>query len=286
MTVGSVPSTSPNQSPATDMARRAGAAVRDFRVRHQFAEGDLVCSIIDWEMAPLPGTLTAAEILHVRNGTIVRGELIYDAEDLRKATAQPDPGDPTDVVALLERCYRDTGAVLAAITPAGFAAASPCTGWTVRQVGSHLVDGLILLARIAEGETVSPAEFDAHARAGADHLGADPAAAFHAAAQRSTAVFKLPETLTRSYPFPSGPTPGAVLARISLLESLVHGWDLAHGAGLPYPADRTVVDAVHAFATQSIGDPQRQAGMFAAPVPVDSDADPLTALLAYLGRRR
>jgi len=26
--------------------------------------------------------------------------------------------------------------------------------------------------------------------------------------------------------------------------------------------------------------------MFAAPVPVDSDADPLTALLAYLGRRR
>src|SRR5262249_24955959 len=60
------------------MARKAGAAVRDFRVRHQFTDGDLVCSVIDWQMAPLPGTLTAAEILHIHNGTIVRGELIYD----------------------------------------------------------------------------------------------------------------------------------------------------------------------------------------------------------------
>jgi SnoaL-like domain len=69
------------------MAEQAGAAVRSFRVRHQFAAADLVCSIVDWEMDPLPGTLTAAEILQVREGQIVRGELIYDAEDLRRALA-------------------------------------------------------------------------------------------------------------------------------------------------------------------------------------------------------
>jgi hypothetical protein len=58
------------------MAAQAGAAVRSFRVRHQFVDGDaeggLVCSVVDWEMAPL-------------DGVIVRGELIYDAEELRKA---------------------------------------------------------------------------------------------------------------------------------------------------------------------------------------------------------
>lgn len=70
------------------MAREAGAGVRSFKVRHQFTEGDLVCSIIDWEMAPVAGTMTAAEILQVRDGRIVRGELIYDAENLRKAMAQ------------------------------------------------------------------------------------------------------------------------------------------------------------------------------------------------------
>lgn len=73
------------------MAAQAGAAVRSFRVRHQFTDKDLVCSIVDWEMDPLPGVLTAAEILQVRNGQIVRGELIHDAEDLRHALAATQP---------------------------------------------------------------------------------------------------------------------------------------------------------------------------------------------------
>ena len=56
-------------------------------MRRQFADGDTVCSIIDWEMA-IPGTgrMTSAELLQVSGGEIVRGELIYDAEALRRAT--------------------------------------------------------------------------------------------------------------------------------------------------------------------------------------------------------
>jgi ketosteroid isomerase-like protein len=67
------------------MARQAGASVTSFRVRHQFIDGDLVCSVVDWTMMPVPGTLTAAEVLEIRDGKIVRGELIYDAEALRRA---------------------------------------------------------------------------------------------------------------------------------------------------------------------------------------------------------
>lgn len=69
------------------MARQAGAGVRSFTVRHQFVDGPLVFSVIDWEMAPVTGMMTAAEVLHVRDGQIVRGELIYDAEELRRAMA-------------------------------------------------------------------------------------------------------------------------------------------------------------------------------------------------------
>ncbi|HEV8277295.1 MAG TPA: nuclear transport factor 2 family protein [Streptosporangiaceae bacterium] len=69
------------------MAAQAGAAVRSFRVRHQFVDGDLVCTVVDWEMAPVDGVLTAAEVLEIRDGLIVRGELIYDAEELRRAMA-------------------------------------------------------------------------------------------------------------------------------------------------------------------------------------------------------
>jgi SnoaL-like protein len=72
-----------------EMAREAGQAVTSFEVHRQFAEGNIVCSIIDWEMA-IPGTgrMTSAELLEVEDGMIVRGELIYDAEALRRAMAQ------------------------------------------------------------------------------------------------------------------------------------------------------------------------------------------------------
>ena len=71
------------------MAREAGQAVTRFNVRRQFVDGDTVCSIVDWEMA-IPGTgpMTAAELLEVEDGVIVRGELIYDAEPLRRSMAE------------------------------------------------------------------------------------------------------------------------------------------------------------------------------------------------------
>ena len=73
------------------MAREAGQAVTSFTVRRQFVDGNTVCSIVDWEMAiPGVGPMTAAELLEVENGVIVRGELIYDAEELRRAMAQSD----------------------------------------------------------------------------------------------------------------------------------------------------------------------------------------------------
>src|SRR3954447_14588565 len=68
------------------MAREAGQAVTSFAVRRQFVDGNTVCSIIDWEMAiPGVGAMTSAELLEVEDGVIVRGELIYDGEDLRRA---------------------------------------------------------------------------------------------------------------------------------------------------------------------------------------------------------
>jgi ketosteroid isomerase-like protein len=79
------------------MAREAGQAVTRFEVRRQFVDGDTVCSIIDWEMAiPGVGPMTSAELLDVKDGQIVRGELIYDAEQLRRAMAAANSGAQTE----------------------------------------------------------------------------------------------------------------------------------------------------------------------------------------------
>ncbi len=71
-----------------ETARRAGAVVRNYRVRSQYHDGDVVVSIVDWEMEGVPGRWRAAELLEVRDGHVVRGEVINDAEELRKVMAQ------------------------------------------------------------------------------------------------------------------------------------------------------------------------------------------------------
>ncbi|GAA4567218.1 TIGR03086 family metal-binding protein [Planotetraspora kaengkrachanensis] len=263
------------------MARQAGAAVRDFRVRHQFTDGDLVCSIIDWEMDPLTGTLTAAELLRIRDGKIISGELIYDAEDLRRAMATVR--SPA-IATLLERSYTHVAHVLGLIGPQGWTAASTCEKWSVRQTANHLAGALVLLTRTAEGEQVDSAELDAQRQADTDHLGADPTKAFRAIADRSVAAFTAHDTLERTYAFMGTTVPGSVLASISLHESLIHGWDIATGAHLPYPVDDDIVDRVWQYAEAGVTDAQRRAGQFADAIPVLAAAPPLVRLLAHVGR--
>jgi hypothetical protein len=41
---------------------------------------------------PGVGQMTSAELLEVKDGQIVRGELIYDAEELRRAMAAANAG--------------------------------------------------------------------------------------------------------------------------------------------------------------------------------------------------
>lgn len=264
------------------MARQAGAAVSSFRVRHQFADGNLVCSVIDWEMSMLPGMLTSAELLEVRDGVIVRGELIYDAENLRRAMAQP--ASP-DIRALLDRCLGYTADTLTAVSGTGWDAPSPCTDWTVRQVANHVVGWTVLTAKIIDGEPFDPAELDGHRLAATDQVGSNPAEALREAARKCVAAFTRPGSLQRRVAYPAPDTPGLVLANVCLMESLVHGWDIARGAGLDYRPDGDVVDAVRLFAAAAIGDEQRQGGLVGPAVPVSADADALTALLGHLGRR-
>lgn len=71
------------------MAAQAGAAVRGFRVRHRFADGDLVCSVVEH-----PGNGIRERRADGGGGPgetssrIVRDELINAAEELRKAMSR------------------------------------------------------------------------------------------------------------------------------------------------------------------------------------------------------
>jgi uncharacterized protein (TIGR03086 family) len=208
---------------------------------------------------------------------IASPELIDGVESGRSATARAGITD------LLEISFRSTWAVLGAV--GSWDAPSPCAGWTVRQTGNHLAGSLMLLTRVAEGEPVDASERNAQRMADTDCLGQRPAAAFEAIARRAVAAFSKPETLARHFDMPVPDAPGSLLASICLLESLVHGWDIATGAGIDYRPSAAVVTAVREFASAAVDDQLRARGLFGPALPTDANAAQLTVLLGYLGRR-
>ncbi|MBB4912623.1 TIGR03086 family metal-binding protein [Actinophytocola algeriensis] len=167
---------------------------------------------------------------------------------------------------MLAKAYDATAEVLDQVTD--WSAPSPCQGWTVHDVATHLVNVMCTFAAAVDGgpDSYSP---DSH----------DVAGGYRKAAARCLAVFEDPAVLAASHPFPLGPTPGSVIAQISVSESLVHGWDVARGAGVPYAPAQEVVAAM-LVASEENPPPE---GLFGPPVPPSSD-DPLTVLLARLGR--
>ena len=163
---------------------------------------------------------------------------------------------------MLAKTYDATAAALASVTD--WTAPSPCAGWTVRDVAQHLVDVMCTFAAAVDGGAQ-------------DYHGDDLLAAYRVAADRCLAVFEDPAVLAASHPFAFGPTPGSVIAAISLSESLVHGWDVAKGAGVPYSP---VPEVVASLLAEPFTPPAE--GMFAPPVTPASD-EPMTVLLARMG---
>jgi uncharacterized protein (TIGR03086 family) len=166
---------------------------------------------------------------------------------------------------LLAGCYRDTRDVLAAIPDERWHASSPCREWTVREVADHLVDALGYFAATVSGQPADRPD--------------DLLDAYDDATRRCLAAFGDPGALAAEHPFGDGREIGRTIVTISLSEALVHGWDLATAAGLPYTPNPDAVVLLHGFSTGP-----KVPGLFADPVPVPPGAPPLSVLLGKLGR--
>jgi uncharacterized protein (TIGR03086 family) len=84
---------------------------------------------------------------------------------------------------------------------------------------------------------------------------------------------------------PDDVLPAAAVIRIHLLDTAIHGWDLATTLDRTYRPSTAIVDLVHSVSSRVADGPaRRQAGAAFAPAQAASGDDPWLLSLAHLGR--
>jgi uncharacterized protein (TIGR03086 family) len=154
--------------------------------------------------------------------------------------------------------------------------ASPCTGWTVRDVMSHSIGVTRKFTDFASGATDEP-----RAPPG-DHVGSDHRAALRQSADSATIAWGS-VVMRRSCRLPFGTFSADTAAGINLFDVLAHTWDIATAIDVGLDEDDELWLAGLDTAQSVIGadrDPQH----YAPEVSLHGTARSMVRFLAYIGR--
>ena len=160
-------------------------------------------------------------------------------------------------------------AVLQRLTEEDLSRPTPCTEYTVGDVGQHLVRSMVLLASVA-GEQIDGTVAGALDTTVAATAEAALAAWRHRGLGGSVAVGR-------------SVLPASLAVEIIPLELLVHGWDIADATGQDIDVTAEVAGYVLDRAQELITEDKRGRS-FAAEVPAGPDTTVLHRLIAYTGR--
>lgn len=163
-------------------------------------------------------------------------------------------------------------AVVADVPADAWDAASPCDGWTARDVVGHVV----------ESQTGFLDRFDR-----APVLSGDVLADWPALRDAMQACLEDPEVAGIEYDSMFGRTTlAATVDQFMCTDLVVHAWDVARATGLPeheaMPAEE--VERIHGD-LQQVGPAMRSPGVFGPEVEVPEDASAQDRFLGFLGRR-
>lgn len=182
--------------------------------------------------------------------------------------------------ALLTPAFEAFGSKVHAVPADAWSNPTPCTEWSVRDLVNHIVGEHLWVPHMLHGETIA----DVGDRYDGDVLGSDPVGAWDRARAESVAAWEALPSDDVTVHLSFGDVPAGEYAEQMLADLVVHGWDLARGAGLDDSFDNpAVVEHVLAYV-----EPQAKlwhdVGIFGEQIEVDS-SDPGARLLGITGRR-
>jgi uncharacterized protein (TIGR03086 family) len=169
------------------------------------------------------------------------------------------------------------GAKVKAVPADRWSATTPCTEWSVRDLVNHVTAEHLWAPHLLAGETIA----QVGDRYDGDVLGDSPLAAWERAAQGSRAAWLTasPDAVVH---LSFGANSALEYGRQMLSDLVIHGWDLARGAGLDETMEPIAVAKVLVHLEPNV-QTWAAAGIFAAPVQIDAD-DEASRLLALSGR--
>lgn len=186
-----------------------------------------------------------------------------------------------ETTVLLERVVDETTRIVDDVADDQLANASPCDGWTVRDVINHITAGATMFAVSAEQGALPD---DVFARLMGDNLGDDHRAAWGAASRRAVEAFGQPGVLDRTVTLPFGTMPAGVALTIAVFDLAVHACDIAQATGQAIGDEDTFAAALE-VGRQIVTDDLRQPGLFDPAQPVADGAPLQERMLAFAGRR-
>jgi uncharacterized protein (TIGR03086 family) len=184
----------------------------------------------------------------------------------------------TVTVEQLSQASDFTDQLIAAVHDDQWAGPTPCAGWRVRDLVSHVVAGNSLFAAALRGGQ-PPA-----AHQGAVLPEAGLLSAYRDSAAELLGAFREPGALDAMVTVPFGTVPGVVALHLRITELLVHGWDLARATGQPATVPDGLAEQELAFSRSKLADIPPDRRPFGPPQPVASSAPAIDQLAALLGR--
>ena len=175
-----------------------------------------------------------------------------------------------------ERAGARLAELIAGIPEDAWDSDTPCQGWSVRDLVTHVVAGNVKYQGIAGGADFEPG-------APKVSIGADPAATYRTSLQDMLAGWRVPGALDREIGLPRGRGRAEIAAWIHLAETLGHGWDLATATGRLAGFDDEVVGACLAECCDRIPPERPPIVPFRDAVTVEGGSL-IDQLAGYLGR--
>lgn len=155
---------------------------------------------------------------------------------------------------------------------------TPCEGWNVEALISHVVLGDASVPLLFTGEPLpSTMTIDTAI------LGPNPVATWRGTALAAIESWRADGAMDTIVQHPVGERPGSVFARFRLVDLLGHTWDLAHTIGVEAELPEPLAEAALEFLFPML-DELRESKVFGAPVTPPEESSAAVRFLALIGR--